>query len=198
MPEKYFQYLVLHVKHFPEKLSKTLPNKSKSKQKQINCNPRTNHCDYLNQIIKKKNYTINMNNPIKTKILVWGSVLREKKGGRWVGGGGSARTRDGLVEVGWGGRRMGQWREKREEEERSVKLPTPAEWLAWTMKGAMGRRLILGFTSGTLSFILGLGLAWMMRVSSSGLLFGLSLSLSLSLSVWVCESRKWFEGKWNM
>ena len=72
MPEKYFQYLVLHVKHFPEKLSKTLPNKSKSKQKQINCNPRTNHCYYLNQIIKKKI----------------------------------------------------------EEEERSVKLPTPAEWLA--------------------------------------------------------------------
>ena len=120
-----------------------------------------------------------MNNPIKTKILVWGSVLREKKGGRWVGGGGSVRTRDGPVEVGWGGRRMGQWREKREEEERSVKLPTPAEWLAWTTKGAMGRRLILGFTSGTLSFILGLGLAWMMRVSSSGLLFKFSLSLSL-------------------
>ena len=129
-----------------------------------------------------------MNNPIKTKILVWGSVLREKKGGRWVGGGGSVRTRDGPVEVGWGGRRMGQWREKREEEERSVKLPTPAEWLAWTTKGAMGRRLILGFTSGTLSFILGLGLAWMMRVSSLGLLFGLSLSLSLSLSLCGCAS----------
>ena len=34
------------------------------------------------------------------------------------------------MEVGWVGRRMGQWREEREKEERSVKLPTPAEWLA--------------------------------------------------------------------
>nr|POE80799.1 hypothetical protein CFP56_51827 [Quercus suber] len=33
-------------------------------------------------------------NPIKSQI------LREKNGGKWVGGGGSVRTRDGSMEVG--------------------------------------------------------------------------------------------------
>ena len=119
-------------------MSKTLPNTSKSKQKQINCNQEQIIVITLTKSCKKKKKnTINMNNPIKSQILIWVC-------GSW----GKRKEEDGLVEVSRVGRGQGMG------------------WWEW----GMGRWS-------------GLGLVWMMRVSSLGL-----LSLSLSLSVW--ESKK--------
>ena len=94
----------MHVKYFPEKLSKTLPSTSKSKQKQINCNQEqiivTTSTKSCNQKKKKKHYKYEQPHKIlDLSLSMW--ILREKKGGRWVGGGGlgRTRTRDGSVRM---------------------------------------------------------------------------------------------------
>ncbi|KAK9989839.1 hypothetical protein SO802_030078 [Lithocarpus litseifolius] len=90
--KKYFQCLVLHVKHFPKICQKPYliqANLSKNKlivtKNKLLLLPQPYH---VNKI--KTHYM----NPIKSQI------LREKNGGRWVGGGGLVRMRDGLMEVG--------------------------------------------------------------------------------------------------
>ena len=94
--------MVLHVKYFPTKLSETLPNTSKSKQKQINCNQEQIIVITLTKSCEKKKKHYKYEQPHKIPDLnlsMW--VLGEKKGGRWVGGGesGRTRTRDGLVRM---------------------------------------------------------------------------------------------------
>ena len=99
--KKYFQYLVLHVKHFPNNVQKPYliqANHSKYKltatKNKLLLLPQPNH---INKI--KTHYM----NSIKSQILrekKGGGSLREKNGGRWVGGGGSMRMRDGLMEMG--------------------------------------------------------------------------------------------------
>ena len=96
--KKYFQCLVLHVKHFPKKLSKTLSNTSKSQQKQINCNQEQISVTTSTKSCKQNKNTLCELHKIpdpEGKERRW--VLREKNGGRWVSRGGSVRMRDGLV-----------------------------------------------------------------------------------------------------
>ena len=88
-------------KTFSRKLSKTLPNISKSQQKQINCNQ-----EQIIVTISTKSCNQNKNTlyephkipDLEGKGRRWD--LREMNGGRWVGRGGSVRMRDGLMEVG--------------------------------------------------------------------------------------------------
>ena len=109
--KKYFRCLDLHVKHFPEKLSKPyLIQANPSKNKSIATNNKLLLLPQLNHVKKKKKKKL-YEQPHKILDLEgkerrW--VLREKKGERCVDGGGLVRTMDGLVRTRDGSMEVGR------------------------------------------------------------------------------------------
>ena len=107
--KKYFQCLVLYVKHFPENCQNPYLKTSKSQQKQINCNQEQIIVTTSIKSCKQNKNTLYEPHKIpdlEGKERRW--VLREKNGGRWVNRGGSVRMRDGLVRTRDGSMEVGQ------------------------------------------------------------------------------------------